>query len=784
MTPPPQIELTLKKQKTPFSEMTLVENIDMNLLTSLIDSQLLQDKYDDNSYTQKLASQLYLNEKNQLETYKKNYNKNNNNIPVNYKKPRHGWGRSFPVKSLGLTSFSKKSRNTLIKDKYIDFDLSNAQPAIIGCICKSNNIECKFIDEYNSNRPAILQTVSDAYNVSKDKAKGLFIRLAFFGSFEGWLKDCGLPSNTECLPFIYEFKNQLNIIANVIRKSNPELYETARKIKTDKNQLNIIGSFFSLYLQEYETRIMESVYLFLKKNTNIIEGDVLTYEFDGFKLLTERVNAFGGSDKLISELNNAVLSQTGFELSFEVKEITKFYEIEYIPFVFAPPMSNEQVITNDAFEKKKRFDEWELTHGKIINKGFYYCELPNGLVMLKTPKQLTDAYSHLEAFYIGGFPIPFITTWINNNPSIKSKDDIGVYPNEGLCPNNVYNMWEPFPFKNLTAPYTKNLEALAFFRRHILILCDNDEPSASHFEKWIGHMIQHPELKSICPVLISQQGAGKGSLMMLLKLLIGNSKFYQTSNPSRDIWGQFNSQMADAFLVNLDELSKNDTMDSMGKIKALITEPTITINTKGVSQYEIQSHHRFIITTNSPDPIPIDKKERRMWLLSSSNELIRNAEYFNKFNDLLKNSEVIRTTFDYFNEIPDLKDFGSSPFPISEYQKNVFEGNKSVVEVWLESYVRDNSTEEFTELLSSYVFRLFQNYKQANGLRFDISITKLIMNLYNLKLDGIIKGKHTNKGNIIKFDIGLLKKYFNIGCLINYYDIEGDGDGDISIVSN
>ena len=39
-------------------------------------------------------------------------------------------GRVYPVKSLGLTTMAKKTRNTLIKDTMIDIDLCNAQPQI------------------------------------------------------------------------------------------------------------------------------------------------------------------------------------------------------------------------------------------------------------------------------------------------------------------------------------------------------------------------------------------------------------------------------------------------------------------------------------------------------------------------------------------------------------------------------------------------------------------------------------------------------------------------------
>lgn len=331
MSIPPQINLTLEKRVCVLDKLVLSEEVDFNCLDALIKSELLQDKYDLTNYSQKVASQLYSNEKQQLEEYKKKYDKKSNVFKVQYKKPRHGYGRVFPDKSLGLTCLSKKVRNTLIKGNYCDLDLSNAQPAIVYNICKSNNIPCEFITQYINDRETILQKVIDAYEVTRNDAKGLFIRLAFFGTFYGWKEELNL-GDVGAIDFIISFQKELQTIAETVKKANPIMYECCRKMKNDKKEGNVIGSFFSLYLQEYETRIMESVYLYLRDSTEIIKNNTLTYEYDGFKLLSSRVVEFGGVSELIPILNQVVLEQTGFIISFEEKPIEKCFEIEYTPF--------------------------------------------------------------------------------------------------------------------------------------------------------------------------------------------------------------------------------------------------------------------------------------------------------------------------------------------------------------------------------------------------------------------------------------------------------------------
>jgi thymidylate kinase len=53
---------------------------------------------------------------------------------------------------------------------------------------------------------------------------------------------------------------------------------------------------------------------------------------------------------------------------------------------------------------------------------------------------------------------------------------------------------------------------------------------------------------------VHKEGAGKGTLMQLFAKMLGKSKILETKTPSRDVWGQFNGIMADAFLVNLNEM--------------------------------------------------------------------------------------------------------------------------------------------------------------------------------------------------------------------------------------
>jgi len=418
-----------------------------------------------------------------------------------------------------------------------------------------------------------------------------------------------------------------------------------------------------------------------------------------------------------------------------------------------------------SFEKVS--EEFEKIHCKIINKGIFIKELENDNIVL-SKQHIKSSYEHLiyEKYDKDNNvkQMNFINDWLINNPNQRCFDNIEVYPNNDLCPSNCFNMWRKFAMENITN-YEHNQEGLDCILNHIRVLCGNQDEVYIYFIKWIAQMIQYPEVKSICPTLISKEGAGKGTLMRLFERMLGNAKIFETTNPVRDVFGEFNNHMANSFLVNLNELSKKDTLESQGKIKGLITDPKITINNKGLNKFEVLSYHRFIITTNNEEPIVTKSDDRRNIIIRSSDEKCGDKDYFKKLYELLDDDNVVKTCFEYFKQIPDMKDFGSIHPPETEYHAQLKELSKSPIETWLEYFTQQNQDRDYIELKSQSIYEKFNDWSIDNGIEYKIDALKLMVRINRLNINGIEK-KHTKNGNFTKFDIDKMKKHFGIGCLL------------------
>jgi len=352
------LPLSLSKRSSVLDGLTLFEKIPAERIKALLKSDLLlllwSEDYGYDTHKKQIAEN-YANEKVQLQKYFNFYNTAIGGTLVKYGKPKHKWGRAFPYKSLGLSCFRKVVRNTLINDLYYDFDLRNAQPEIIRLLCESNNIPCSKIQRYCADRTTLLAEVQEHYGVSRDIAKGLFIRLCFFGSFIGWCIENKI-SNRKPLEFITDFEREIQDIAERIKKENTSLWETARKKKEDagvNQEKKVLGSFFGLYNQEYESRIVEAVLCYLINHTDLMNLPNTStkcgaYEYDGIKLLKDNVDLFeGGLDGVLELLNEKTFELTGFRLEWTNKPFEEVFDLdEWIDQVVADQTPNEDMVAD------------------------------------------------------------------------------------------------------------------------------------------------------------------------------------------------------------------------------------------------------------------------------------------------------------------------------------------------------------------------------------------------------------------------------------------------------
>lgn len=159
------------------------------------------------------------------------------------------------------------------------------------------------------------------------------------------------------------------------------------------------------------------------------------------------------------------------------------------------------------------------------------------------------------------------------------------------------------------------------------IICSGDEDAYNYLIRYVAHALQKPEEKpGVKIVLGGGQGTGKGTVGRILARIWGDT--YLHVHDVDVITGQFNAPLVRSFIVFLDEALFVGDRRVTNKLKALVTEPLVMINDKSVSQYQVDSFHRFVVASNEKHVQHTDRDDRRDFVLRVSDRHQGDAEYW------------------------------------------------------------------------------------------------------------------------------------------------------------
>jgi len=321
-----------------------------------------------------------------------------------------------------------------------------------------------------------------------------------------------------------------------------------------------------------------------------------------------------------------------------------------------------------------------------------------------TENQISTAFRHIKTEHLVGtgessriVDAPFTLDWVNdcnirvyNRVDFVPVNDVDVGEQKDKTIFNLFAGYNP----KVKSAYTKeNKEKiLKPFMDLGCELSGGVEKDFLYFLKFIAHMIQKPNEKiPICFIFKGKQGTGKSMFINAIGNLIGQEHYISSSNP-KDFFGDYAEGFYHKLLVNMNECEGKDTFDFEGKIKSFISEDRITINPKNVRPTEINNLARVIISTNKPNPIPIDVKSGdRRYVVYQTTDFFLDKKYgtifWTKLLEHFKKPEFIACLYDYFNELDISKVDWRSERPITEAYRQMCKLYVPIEALFFEDYV-------------------------------------------------------------------------------------------------
>jgi len=154
-----------------------------------------------------------------------------------------------------------------------------------------------------------------------------------------------------------------------------------------------------------------------------------------------------------------------------------------------------------------------------------------------------------------------------------------------------FNMWPGFAIQPSSAG------SCQLFLDHLLNVVSAGDPELFRWiEMWLAAMFQRPDrLPGTAFAMRGVQGAGKSVVGDILSVMLGPLQT-ALSDPN-ELTGRFNGSHEGKLLLCVDEAFFAGDPRNIGRLKHMITSPTIRVEKKGIESYEIGNYARLLISS-------------------------------------------------------------------------------------------------------------------------------------------------------------------------------------------
>jgi hypothetical protein len=257
----------------------------------------------------------------------------------------------------------------------------------------------------------------------------------------------------------------------------------------------------------------------------------------------------------------------------------------------------------------------------------------------RTLKRFT--FAEFKARYLGqtvqnheGKHIQLAASWLAWRNRRQYLGGVVFAPTGSVPADDVYNLWSGWPIEPKPGDWT-------IIREHIRdVLCAGSDELNAYFVGWLRRLVQQPDQPGeVVPVFRGAQGAGKSVIGNAVKRVFGQHAMAVAS--PRAVTGQFNAHLRDLVLLVANEAVFAGDRATISALKALITDPTIFIEQKGIDAIEVPNFLHIIMTTNAEWAVPVAIDDRRFAVFDVSSSRVGDRAYFRELHAAVDDDTVI-----------------------------------------------------------------------------------------------------------------------------------------------
>lgn len=318
--------------------------------------------------------------------------------------------------------------------------------------------------------------------------------------------------------------------------------------------------------------------------------------------------------------------------------------------------------------------EMNEKHVAIGNFGgkFRIADLSNQPISFQTKDDFSNRYSNrFVAMGPDNNFVPLAKWWLSH-PRRNTVETVVFAPNQNWP--GTLNLWRGFGVQ----PVRGDCE---LFWEHVKDnVCAGDEAAFVYLRNWLARAVQKPqEPGQVAVVLQGGKGTGKSMFARIFGKLFG-PHFLPVSD-ARHLVGQFNAPLRQCVLLFADEAFFAADKKNEGTLKALITEPSIVIEPKGVDATLEPNRLHIIMASNNDWVVPASSDERRYLVLKVASDRQKDTAFFGALINQMENGGYGALLHELMSV--DLAGYDVRDVPITAALKEQQEHSMGPVDQWL-----------------------------------------------------------------------------------------------------
>ena len=232
-------------------------------------------------------------------------------------------------------------------------------------------------------------------------------------------------------------------------------------------------------------------------------------------------------------------------------------------------------------------------------------------------------------------------------------------------------------------------EVIKPFLDHVFnVIANKNEDIYKYIIAWIASILQRPNFKvGVALVILGKQGSGKTEFFTDIVCQLMARYANNNITNIEDIVGKFNASLENKKLIIVNELKSVDMNKQLNSdaLKSVITDKTVNINQKNEPVRLCENVANFMFVSNNEIPLKIEGNDRRYCVMKTSDEHVKDWDYFGKLSESLTNPEFYENLFTFFM-LQDISNVNLRMIPETEAKTTIQEASMTSYEL----FVREN----------------------------------------------------------------------------------------------